>query len=63
MDDRPTGKWRHIKSGGMYRVLTADAKLEWNLVRAVVYQSLADHSIWVRPHSEFMDGRFERIEE
>lgn len=56
-----TETWHHLKSGRHYTVLTADAKIEATLERAVVYQSITDNSIWVRPHKEFMDGRFERV--
>lgn len=61
--DTPTGKWRHKKTGGVYMVLTADAKIEATLERAVVYQSMKDSTIWVRPHKQFVDGRFERMGE
>jgi len=27
----------------------------------VVYSSLEDGALWVRPESEFLDGRFEKI--
>lgn len=27
----------------------------------IVYRSLSDDTLWVRPESEFMDGRFERV--
>lgn len=61
--------WRHVASGHTYRILT----LAWNeadLVAVVVYQRYDDcegvmdkylDGIWVRPLSEFLDGRFERI--
>lgn len=28
----------------------------------VVYRSLHDNTLWVRPESEFFDGRFKEIE-
>jgi hypothetical protein len=39
--------------------MTGDA----NMSPMVVYQSEEDDSIWVRPHSEFFDGRFEPIDQ
>jgi hypothetical protein len=44
----------HMKTGGLYVVLT-DAELETDLSRVVVYKSLKDGRIWVRPASEFYD--------
>ena len=53
--------WYHVKTGGLYKVLTYDAKYEHDLSRAVVYQAFKDNTVWIRPHSEFMDGRFIRL--
>ncbi|MEP2639829.1 DUF1653 domain-containing protein [Roseobacter sp.] len=50
--------WQHKKTGGLYRIITPDARIEATLECAVVYESLADGAIWVRPKSEFYDGRF-----
>ncbi|MGX9145870.1 hypothetical protein [Mesorhizobium sp. 128a] len=60
---RPTH--RHVKRGGAYRLIGA-AKLQTSVPLAdldamVVYQA-EDGSLWVRPHVEFFDGRFEAIE-
>lgn len=30
--------------------------------QVVIYQSLADNSLWARAKKEFIDGRFERVE-
>lgn len=50
---RPTGPdndpWRHFGDVDMQEV--------------VVYISLKDRSMWVRPKAEFMDGRFEAVVE
>lgn len=46
--------YQHIKTGGLYVVVT-DAELEANLSSVVVYKSLADGRVWVRPASEFYD--------
>lgn len=54
--------WFHKKSGGFYRVLHYNAHREEFGFKdeglAVVYQSLDDPTVWIRPHAEFMDGRF-----
>lgn len=53
--------YRHIKTGGLY-VVIADAEMEANGDFAVVYRSLDDGRIWVRPSSEFYDEtRFKNL--
>jgi hypothetical protein len=48
---------RHLKTGGLYRVLHEGA-IEANLTPCIIYQNVASGAIWVRPSSEFWDGRF-----
>lgn len=50
---------RHVKTQGLYRVLNELAFIEATQEQAVVYQSLADGKVWVRPYDEFHDGRFQ----
>lgn len=52
---------RHVKTGGIYRVICG-GRLEADLTRIVVYQSEQTGETWVRPRSEFTDGRFEPVE-
>lgn len=61
--------WRHVKTQGLYMVLL-NARMEADTTQVVVYQSYvqAEHhyafttgTVWVRPLSEFADGRFERV--
>jgi hypothetical protein len=53
--------YQDIKTGGMYVVL-AVAEQEENLSRVVVYKSLKDGRVWVRPCSEFYDEiRFKNL--
>jgi hypothetical protein len=52
--------WRHKKTGGIYQIVTL-AKIEATMQNAVVYRSIEHHGTWVRPVSEFLDGRFERV--
>jgi hypothetical protein len=49
--------YRHVKTGGLY-VILGDALIEDGAVCSIVYQSLADGQVWVRPTKEFFDGRF-----
>lgn len=56
----PKSRWRHVKSGGVYQVMDV-GYLEATLDIVVIYES-ADHITWVRPWSEFSDGRFQQIE-
>ena len=51
--------WRHVKTGGLYQVLTP-AHLEADESPVIVYRNMDDGKTWVRPASEFYDGRFVR---
>lgn len=59
-------RWRHVKRGTTYRVLFEAAKAS-SVIAAlddmtmVVYQGEADGLVWVRPATEFFDGRFEAL--
>lgn len=55
-------QWKHVKSGDTYTV-RMHVIIEATLQPAVVYyKPYADSAeTWVRPASEFFDGRFERI--
>ena len=55
-------KYRHKKSGGIYR-LVARGFLEMDLTPVTVYVSAHDGTVWVRPTAEFDDGRFEPVDE
>lgn len=57
MFDNPKKRYRHVKSGGVYEIVTR-AKQEKDGTEVVVYKALVDGSIWSRPASEFDDGRF-----
>ena len=50
------GHYRHKKTNGVYRV-GCIAQMEADLTPVVVYAR--DAEVWVRPLSEFCDGRFE----
>lgn len=53
--------WQHLRSGGLYMVLINDAILEADGNTAVVYKSLWDGAVFVRPYHEFYDGRFRNL--
>ena len=55
--------YRHIKRGTIYRVVTFGI-IEATAAPAVVYQAQDNYgAIWIRPTSEFCDGRFEPVTE
>lgn len=62
-------KWRHLKSGHVYRVI-CEARVEATLEPVVVYcrekewiaHGLHATRAWTRPRDEFLDGRFELLE-
>lgn len=50
------------RKGGRYRLLKRGTN-EADQTPVVIYQSLQDGRVWVRPASEFDDGRFTVIED
>ncbi len=56
-------RWRHVKTGNVYTVHCL-ASIEATNTPAVVYQR-EDNTPgrWVRPTTEFLDGRFERMKD
>ncbi len=52
--------WQHVKSGGLYTV-EGECMIEADMTPAIIYRSLWDSAVWVRPKSEFYDGRFRNI--
>lgn len=59
---KPGSKLKHVKTGGLYKVLLL-ANVEATLAPAYVYESLQSHDFWIRPQAEMEDGRFELIQE
>ena len=57
---KPGDKLKHIKTGGLYKVLLI-ANIEASLEPAYVYESLQSHDFWIRPQAEMEDGRFELV--
>lgn len=49
----------HLKTGGKYRVLLMGT-IEADMTPAVIYDN-AEGVVWVRPETEFFDGRFEPV--
>jgi hypothetical protein len=58
---QPGQKLQHLKTGGLYQII-CQANIEATLEEVYVYQALSNHSHWVRPASEMLDGRFIAIE-
>lgn len=56
----PNQVYEHRKTGGLYEVLCL-ANLEADLTPVVVYADKRSNKTWVRPLSEFKDGRFKRV--
>lgn len=54
--------WRHKKSGGLYRIIN-HVQIEATMTPAVTYMAIGGGTIWVRPLTEFNDGRFEKVED
>jgi hypothetical protein len=53
-------RYRHIKSGKFYFEI-GRGLLESNLTPVVIYKHENSEMLWVRPISEFDDGRFELL--
>lgn len=67
-------RWKHLKRGSVYEVVGlarmqigtgVDGDTAGTLERRsfVVYRSISDDTLWVRPESEFKDGRFVELPE
>jgi hypothetical protein len=57
----PTWTFRHKKTGKEYQIVTV-ARREKTLEVEVVYRSVDDFThVWIRPASEWLDGRFEIV--
>ena len=62
MKDKVGKIFKHLKSGGLYKVLSTEAHLEKEGLNGdlyVVYSNLDDGLVWVREQKQFFDGRFE----
>ena len=57
-----TNIWRHRKTGGAYAVIQDNVMIEATMTPGTLYMSLETGQKWIRPESEFYDGRFERLE-
>ncbi|MFT8445091.1 MAG: DUF1653 domain-containing protein [Acetobacter orientalis] len=58
--------YRHKKRGTTYMTMgTATLQIEGphDMTKCVVYMDTRSGSVWVRPETEFYDGRFEEVAE
>lgn len=57
-------RWKHVKRGSFYRVLgQGNAQVSSHIKDmepVIIYQAEEGGSLWVRPATEFYDGRFVR---
>lgn len=56
--------WRHVARGSVYRVVNIGRMQcagTLDMQATVIYQGLEGGPIWVRPKTEFLDGRFEPV--
>ena len=49
--------YTHQKTGGHYRIIHFGIR-ESDMTPVVIYKTLIGNTVWVRPCSEFFDGRF-----
>jgi len=65
-DQAPVGsEWRHVRTGGLYIVINHAVTSDDDMTPTVVYapwteEGLNHPVVFVRPASEFFDGRFIR---
>ncbi len=52
--------YRHLKTGNYYKVLEEGMHTETG-VQHVVYKSIFDGRVWIRPATMFYDGRFTKV--
>lgn len=66
-------RWRHKKRGITYRIIADRASLQCSTSEEfekryenehwIVYQAEMSGNVWIRPRTEFLDGRFEWLRE
>lgn len=54
-------RYRHVKTGGEYEYIDVGQLESAPGVLQMVYQSVANGVVWIRPLLEFMDGRFVEV--
>lgn len=54
-------RYRHVKNGGTYEIVSIAEDENNRGEMLVVYRGEDDGKIWVRPSTQFFDGRFEEL--
>lgn len=59
--------FRHVRTNNVYIVINEEVYIEATGEKAVAYarayptHDRNTHKVWIRPHKEFMDGRFKVV--
>ena len=53
-------RFEHINTGGIYELI-GSGLFESTEEPMVIYRSIADGAVWIRPKTEFFDGRFQTV--
>ncbi|QXV74049.1 hypothetical protein [Rhizobium phage RHEph12] len=53
--------WQHVKSGGLYNIV-GTFQIESTNRPGFLYRAQKDQTVWGRDQEEFLDGRFQRLE-
>ncbi len=55
--------WVHRKTGGLYTIIARDAYIEKDMSPVIIYKSLKNGMVFVRPALEFNEKFFNQVPE